>query len=246
MMPFWQHNNRHLTDRLLGGLAVGLMLAAAVAWAVPLHTTAAVWAVRAGAPVAAAALATVLFLAPRREPADLLAGVVPSYFERGGLCFGPKFVTEGGSCYLCVYFQNHFRGHATARIEIRPAATGWFGLGGPALAPADVAIECPGGAFGVAWMQYGVPKSQQGRRAGFRLAASVDYRHGPGERLSSSSGTPVGPLRGGRPGAARAWIVLPTGVPEVGPARVEVETTILWQPDLPTGGFPVLPLKPAA
>jgi hypothetical protein len=41
-------------------------------------------------------------------------------------------------------------------------------------------------------------------------------------------------------------MLLPTGVPEVMPARVEVETAILWQPDLPTGGFPVLPVKTAA
>ena len=39
---------------------------------------------------------------------------------------------------------------------------------------------------------------------------------------------------------------LATDVPEVGPSRVEVHTSILWQPDLPTGGFPVLPVTSAA
>ena len=95
-------------------------------------------------------------------------------------------------------------------------------------------------------MQYGVPRELQGERVEFRIAAGVDYLQGRGRRLSPGAGTTVGPLRGPRPGASQAWIVMPTDVPVVGPARVEVSSAILWQPDLPTGGFQVLPLKPAA
>jgi hypothetical protein len=237
----------HRAGALLGGLALALLAAGAVAWLAPLYVNPSVWAVRVGAPLAGAAVAAVLLLAPpaRRVNDDLLARAVPDYFERGGFCFGPRFVTDGGSCYFCVYFQNHFSGPATARIDIRPDA-GWFGLNRPALAPADIAVECPGGAFGVAWMQYGVPRELQGQRVEFRVAAGVDYLQGPGRRLSSGAGTPVGPLRGGRPGASQFWVRLPVDVPVVGPATVEVATAILWQPDLPTGGFQVLPVKPAA
>lgn len=236
----WKDNVR----TLLRTLAVALLAAGGAAWVVPLELTTAVWIVRVAAPVAAAGIACgLLFTAPPRKAPDLLASVTTVYFDRGGFCFTPRFVTDGGSCYLCLYFQNHFRGHATARIELRPPGL-WFGLSGPVLAGADVSIECPGGAFGVAWMQYGVPRAQQGKHIVFRIAANVAYPLGPGERLLPSRGTHVGPLRGVRPGTSRAWIRLPTGVPDVGPAKVDVQVAILWQPDLPTGGFPVQPVLP--
>ena len=111
----------HRAGALLGGLALALFGAGAVAWVAPLDVNAVLWAVRIAAPLAATALGAVLLLAPpgtgRGE--DLLARVVPDYFERGGFCFGPKFVSEGGSCYFCVYYQNHFSGPATAKIDIR-------------------------------------------------------------------------------------------------------------------------------
>jgi hypothetical protein len=95
-------------------------------------------------------------------------------------------------------------------------------------------------------MQYGVPRAEQGRTVAFHVAAGVGYPGGRGKRLSPCRGTTVGPLRGDRPGASRAWVLLPTGVPEVMPARIEIQTSILWHPDLPTGGFEVLPVKAAA
>ena len=203
-------------------------------------------AVRFAAPAASASLAFALCFVP--PPAgkveDLLAQQTGDYFERGGFCFAPKFVMAGGSCYLCIYFQNHFEGHATARIELSPPAD-LLGRPSPLLPAATVTVECPGGAFGVASMQTGFPMSEQGKRHAFRLAAGVDYPRGRGERLCAGEGAPVGPLPIGR-GSSRAWILLPTGAPEVAPAKVEVEVTLLWGPDLPTGGFPVLPVKTAA
>jgi hypothetical protein len=240
-------NLRHGAGTLLCALAAALLAVGVVAWVAPLDGTAVVWAVRVAVPVGAAALLVVLLLVPlgSRQGQDLLARVVPDYFERGGFCFGPRFVTDGGSCYFCVYFQNHFSGPATVKIDIRPDA-GWFGLNRPPLAGADVSVECPGGAFGVAWMQYGVPRELQGQRVEFRVAAGVDYLQGRGRRLSPGAGTPVGPLRGPRPGASQFWMTMPVDVPVVGPARVEVSASILWQPDLPTGGFQVMPAQRAA
>jgi hypothetical protein len=222
-------------------------LAACAAWLAPLRPTPAVWALRLAAPVFAAALVSVLhFALPADGQApDLLARVTPNYFERGGLSFAPRFVTDGGSCYLCLYFQNRFAGHASARLELRPPQ-GWFGLSPAAVAGMTVSLECPGGAFGVAWMQYGVPRSEQGKSVAFHVAANVGYPGGRGRRLCASRGTTGGPLRGDRPGASRAWILLPTNVPEVMPARVEVQTSLLTNPDLSTGGFEVLPAKAAA
>ena len=243
------HNLKHALRLTAGGVAAALLMATVAAWAAPADATPLLWVVRVAAPLAALALgAAAIYMAPPPGAVpDLLARVSPVSFERGGLVFAPKFVLDGGSCYFCVYFQNRFRGHAAARVDVR-APRGWFDLRQPALADVSVSIECPGGAFGVAWMHYAVPKAEQGRRAVYRVCASTDYPQGRGEQLSPCRGRRVpsaGP-RGRAGSGARAWMLLPTAVPEVGPSRVEVHTSLLWQPDLPTGGFPVLPAQSAA
>lgn len=245
MEPDTLHNLRHALRLTVAGIAAALLIVTVAAWSAPLDARPLLWAVRIAAPLAAVVFAAAaLYMAPPPAAAvpDLLARVSPVCFERGGLAFAPKFVTDGGSCYFCVYFQNRFRGHATARIDIR-APRGWLDLRAPSLADVSVALDVPGGAFGVAWMHYAVPKAEQGRHAVYHVAASTDYPQGRGEQLSSCRGRRVGPA-GSR--GARAWMLLPTGVPEVGPGHVEVHTSILWQPDLPTGGFPVLPVTSAA
>jgi hypothetical protein len=239
------HNTRHVLMPLLQAMVIALPVSALIAWLGPFEPSPILWAVRIGAPIGAAALAWVWLSAPpplERIP-DLLRPRCAEYFERGGLCFAPTLAAEGGSCLLNLYFQNHYAGHATARIEVRPP-TGWFGLGAPTLPSMSVTVECPGGAFGVASMHFAIPAAQQGTVIGFHVAATCDYPVGRGEWLCQRRGKPVGPIRSGPPGRTRAWLRLPTGVPIVGPARLEIETTILWNPDFSTGGFAVQPAQP--
>src|SRR4029453_1677380 len=152
MIPMTRTAVAHAVRPLLGGLAAVLLVAGAAAWVAPLQANAVIRTLRFAAPLGAVALYCVrAFALPSGDTTqDLLAQVTPAYFDRGGLSFAPKFVMDGGSCYLCIYFQNPFRGPATAIIDFQPP-TGWLGRG-TALAGATVSVEVPGGAFGVAWL----------------------------------------------------------------------------------------------
>src|SRR5215218_2099358 len=42
------------------------------------------------------------------EPPDLLRAIVGGYFERDGLCFGPRLGAADGVCWFRVHFQNRY------------------------------------------------------------------------------------------------------------------------------------------
>lgn len=216
-----------------------------------------------GCPALMLYIAWVLFSASRRpgkEP-DYLGQVTPKYFERDGLCLAPVFETADGPAFLCVYFQNRYAGHASARFAMLPPLRS-FGFGRHKLPRVSVDFEVPGGAFGVLRLKYAVPAKYQGRRIAFEVGADVTYPARRGELLRYRGGRNLPPTRHLDNGTqlltalllgwigiflalssssrGRAKLVLPTGVDETGPDVVNATREILAVPDLPTGGFPVL------
>jgi hypothetical protein len=237
-----------------------------VAWCVQVGRPDVVWALRLGTPLLAAAVGWWFYKANHRTEKldDLLAKVAPRYHEREGLCFMPVLENAEGVCRMSIYFQNRYAGHASARIEMRPPMR-TLGLGRHALPSVDVQIECPGGSFGVLRLPFPVPHKYQGRRMQFDIGADVKYPARRGELLRFRSGKSVG-SRGdiGRNGLAalalfslplaavalsrisRVRLTLPTAVSETLPPNAAPHQEILWTAQLPTGGFPVLPVRDAA
>jgi hypothetical protein len=134
-----------------------------------------------------------------------------------------------------------------------------------ALPALTIPIESPGGAFGVVRVPFPVGQRYWGRRMSFDVAADTKYPAGRGELLRHRQGLrvnstrdlsgsgqllaallllPLGIAYVRRP--ARVMLELPRDVAETGPTGPTGVTEILWLPDLPTGGFPVMPPNRAA
>jgi len=240
-----------------------------VAWCMQTGRADVIWALRLGAPLLAAAVGWWFYKAAHRPEnfEDLLTKVAPRYLERDGLCFMPVIDAANEAGRVSIYFQNRFAGHATGRIEMRPPLRSfWFGR--HALPTIAAQVECPGGAFGVLRLPFAIPAKYQGRRMQFNIGADVKYPAKRGQLLRFRSGKrvlsrkqldgspagavlalvflslPLAALSAGSRGT-RLRLKLPTGVAEnVPPVIPQLE--ILHTPDLPTAGFPVLPLSRAA
>jgi hypothetical protein len=237
-------------------------ITAVVAWFIQKVPAEIVWTLRIGAGLATVALVWLLWRFGRRRPEvlpDLLARVVPNYFERDGFCFAfVPAVTQDGQCWMQVFFQNRFEHPCRGRAVLKPPSRN-FSLGRWPLQTVDVTVECEGAAFGVARVPWPIPAKLQGKLAKCEVAGAAKFPNGRGKLMRYHDGLragavggdigrallTVGALAGGaivvsRP--ARMQFKLPHGVredvvPGAGPA-----TQILWRPDLPTGGFPVLPV----
>ena len=239
-----------------------LVFAAVLAWGVPRHPDGVVWTFRLGSPVCVALLGWVLVRSTRRREVlpDLLAQATGGYFERDGLCFGfaPARTIDGGQ-WLFVYFQNRYERLCEARIVLKPPSRNlWFGRW--RMTTVDVTVVCDGAAFGVHRTPWPIPAKLQGRSARFDVACRTAYPSGRGKRLryreGARAGVPgsdlgraalalggaaVGTLAISRP--ARWRIRLPRGSVEGVLPGATASTQILWRPDPPTGGFPVVPIR---
>jgi hypothetical protein len=190
---------------------------------------------------------------------DLLRKLVGGYYERAGMCFAPRFVTKDGICWLHLYVQNRYARGGAIRILMR--------VHGRRIPEADVdeAIVCGGGAVVVRRIPYVVPPGLGGNRVTFEIKAATDYPSGRGAMVRLDEGTPVtgtrpetNPLPLGCTFALLSvmtvgfyvYLKSSTAVPALYGERLPAvnakvpddlpgEQEVLWEPDLPTGGFPV-------
>lgn len=242
-------------------LLIALAFTALGAWCATVGQPQIIWAFRIGAPLATLAVAWGIYKVqslPETLP-DHLRAIAGKYFERDGLCFAMRLETTDGRCALCVYFQNRNGGHASSRVMVLPPRRTLRYKRHPLPAP-TILIECPGGAFGVVRVPFPVSAKYWGRRMSFDVAADTRYPAGRGELLRHRQGLRVNSTRD-LSGAgqllaallllplgvvfvrtpARVTLDLPRDVAETDPTDATAETEILWLPDLPTGGFPVMP-----
>ncbi len=237
------------------------------AWCASVGSLAVIWALRLGAPAAIIPVVYWFFSLSRRPDSipDLLRQSAGRYFERKGLCFAPVLDVVDGTCRLNLFFQNRYTGHASTIIQLKPPMRS-FWISRHALPTVTAAIECPGGAFGVLRFAFPIPAKYQGKRMAFDVGADTKYhahrgkllRHREGIRVGSISelgqGHALGLVLLGLPllgalvvsRAAKARMVFPTGVAETLPPDAQTGPEILWQPELQTGGFPVILGKAAA
>ena len=199
------------------------------------------------------------------EAPDLLAELGGGYFERDGLCFLPRLVVDGGLCWFNVYCQNRYDRPVTARAFFVPME-GTSKTGNHDVPPVTVDASCDGGEAAVVCVPYPLARSWQGKIMIYDVYATAEYPGGRGELVRSTEGAPVGEptsdlketltaaalLALGTVGAFAIAVRstrprgsfeqrLPDGVPDRVPEGVVPRREVLWQLDLPTGGFPVVP-----
>jgi len=249
------------TKAVLQLLLIVLGLATLLIWQIPPHPNAAVWGARVGCTLGFVGVIWLLWRVSRRREAlpDLLGKAAGSYFERDGFCFAFAPVVAQGQCWMQVFFQNRYERPCRGRFVLKPPARN-FSLGRWPLPTVDVEVDCDGAAFGVHRQPWPIPTTLQGKLAKCEVAGAVRYPAGRGRlmryREGMRTGTPggdvgravatlgmaaVGGLYISRP--ANVKIRLPTGAAAAAEPGTEPVTQILWRPDVPTGGFPVLPVE---
>ncbi|HEV8291400.1 MAG TPA: hypothetical protein VGP94_05735 [Tepidisphaeraceae bacterium] len=210
----------------------------------------AMWGWRIGLGMGIIATGFILYRADSRKEKlpDLLAKTLQQfdcyrYFECDGLCFAPVVQTTEGVCWIAVFFQNRYASPCTCRVQLLPSARAlWFGRHNLP-PPINAELNCPGGAFGVCRFPYAVPAQCQGQRWHFDVYATTSYPAGKGELLRFRSGDQAGSpaFLSLAPGPGLCRLFLPNGVTADMGTAIDPITEILWQPDLPTNAFPVIP-----
>lgn len=239
-------------------LLIVLAFIAGGAWCVTEVPPAILWGLRIGVPLMGIVVGFWFYNLSRRPDTlpDLLGKVAGSYFEQDGFCFAALLEQINGACRLNIYFQNRYSGHVRAKVKMLPPLR-TLGLGRHPLQNVEAVAECPGGAFGVLRIPFPIPVKYQGKRMTFDIGADAKYPFGRGDPLrfrmgrSVRSAAQTGQAGWGLIGALRiatqahVRLQLPAGIRNEIGSRV-ANTEILWMPDQPTGGFPVLQPKTAA
>jgi hypothetical protein len=227
------------------------------AWFDSNHPDEIVWATRIGAPAIVIAISWLLIRNMRRKEIlpDMLAKITPQYFEANGLSFAFVPAIADGICWMHVFFQNRYEKMCQARIVLTPPKT--FFLGRSKTQGIDIQIDCEGAAFGVHRTPWPINQKLQGKTVKCEVGCTNRYPTGAGKlmrfreglrcsppssgvaRAAATAGFAlVGVIRISRP--STVTLRMPAGVAVEIPAGIEDATEILWRPDLPTGGFPVV------
>lgn len=214
---------------------------------------------RIATPAVSVLIIVILWRNSRRKETlpDHLAQACRSYFERDGLCFAFIPLVQNGICWMQIYFQNRYARPCNARVVLQPPVKS-FGIRRLPLAGIDVDVHCDGGAFGVYRIPWPIDAKMQGRKVACEIACATHYPQGRGKLLRYREGLRAGVPGSGRNVAATAGLLLvgvvsvsrpatvtltlPTGVAEQIPPGLEPVAEILFTPDLPTGGFPIVPI----
>ena len=196
----------------------------------------------------------------RSEAPDVLGQVAGGYFERDGLCFAPRLVVEDGLCWFTVYCQNRFAHPAHGTAWFVPME-GMRNRGPHEVLPIAVDIGCAPGEAAAVSIPYPIARTWQGRIMVYDVFARVKYPDGRGAMVRGGEGSPVGELASDLfetlktagllavgvlsipRGAASCELRFPDRVAEVVPAGVAPRREVLWELDVPTGGFPVSPAE---
>jgi hypothetical protein len=217
---------------------------------------------RIAAPAVSLLIVVVLWRNSRRKETlpDHLAKASRSYFERDGFCFAFVPIVQDGVCLMQIYFQNRYARACNARVVLQPPVKS-LGIRRLPIPGIDVDIDCDGGAFGVCRVPWPIGAAMQGKKVAFEIACATRFAQGRGKLLRYREGLRAGTPGSGRNVAATAGLLLvgvvsvsrpatvtftlPTGVAEQTPAGIEPVVEIVYRPDLPTGGFPVVPVGPS-
>lgn len=126
---------------------------------------------------------------------EFLRRLFKSYFERGGFCFVPiQEIDDDGVPLLWIYYQNR---HANPCEAVVHLSTMRWRLRKPPLPPVQVAIACPGAAYGRSPVIWPVPADWEDRTILVGVAAEVRYPGGKGELLRYREGEHVEGIRAG-------------------------------------------------
>jgi hypothetical protein len=184
----------------------------------------------------------------RDKVPDFLRQVVGTYYERDGFTFAIQPIKKEGICQMAVLFQNRHGEPCDAQVVIKPSRE--FFMTRRPIPQLAIGIHCEGGAFGVAFVPWGVPKQYHGKRQNLDIGASVRWPHGKGEMLRFRDGIAVkGPKLGAVQiattiaAAAAGMIVLhtpvrlgirlPTEVAETVSEESPISIVTLWRPGEP-------------
>jgi hypothetical protein len=238
------------------------VITVALSWGISPLTFKTAWEMRIGGIVIAGATGWVFISNARRKETlpDMLGQITPRYFERGGFCFAFSLVVHDRTAWMQVFFQNRYERACQARVVLTPPKT--FFLNRAKTQGIDAEITCDGAAFGVYRAPWPINEKLQGKKISCEVACSASYPAGSGRlvrfREGMRCGTPrsdlsraaatlglaaVGVVRVSRPATVR--LQMPKGVAAEISSSVTPTMEILWRPDLPTGGFPVLPVSPS-
>ncbi len=233
--------NMHVRGLLQLAVVVGVVFGT-VFWLVPGPTYPIEWAMRILLPSIAILGWSVLRWHSRRPEIlhNFLADVAGRYNEWDGLCFALLVDVGDGCCRLNFYFQNRYRGRCHCRVTLHPTALGLVFLR-PKMAPIEMDFTSGGGEFGVARALCAVPCAVQNRPGICKISICVDHPDGRGETLRHRVGSHVS-TNFPRGGYINKMIRFPGPVAEHvvnRPPAIEILST----PDLPTGGFPVIPVN---
>jgi hypothetical protein len=233
---------------LIGALLLVALVTSVFWYTDPVRPTL-TWTGRIGSTTLAVLILGILvWAALRKDKApDLLRELVRRPFGQAGFCFAIIPAARDGTRYLDLYYQNRYARACRAVVVLKPVR-GFF-LNRPDLACFSPAIDCPGGAFGVITLPWGIPQQFQGQKQWIDVAADVSYPGGRGRMLRFKDGLTVG--SGGSAGAAwrmtltigaalaghihltrpaQLRLKLPTGVRETVPTETPLINQVLWSP----------------
>ena len=227
------------------------------AWAVADRPDEIVWAFRIGSPTLALVLLWLLIRQARQKDSvpDVLASIAPSYLERDGICFAPIFATKDGICWVHLLVQNRYGNPGEIRIVLLPGHKS-FGMRRLPLPSIDETILCEGGGVKVRRVPTPIPQDLAGNTVTYEVSARTTYPSGRGRLLRHREGLRAGGIGGGAVRTGCALALLPLGIFYISrpatigvslplqaldhlPPDLQPEEEILWQSELPTGGFPV-------
>lgn len=217
------------------------------------------FAIVAAVAVATSAVLIWSFFRKDRAP-DFLRLLRGRLLERRGMCYVITPAVRGNVFTLQVHFQNRYAGDCSALLQIQPATQFVTGRRRD-LRPLTIEFHCPGGAFGIVVIPWGIPSAYQGKRQKLDLTGDTAYltsrqrllriRSGaamppPGTARGSSASNVLALLLGGilglwlqeaatRRGASpvQTSFRLPAGVAKEVPTDVEPTMAVLWRPGMP-------------
>lgn len=110
-------------------------------------------------------------------------------YECNGLGLAFEMEDRGGIAHLVVYFQNRHANACKCHLGFEQIKT--LSLKKKHLYQAGVDIECPGGAFGVQAIPFGVPEKWQGKKATIQVIGMNHYAADTGEMLRLRPNQPI-------------------------------------------------------
>lgn len=229
-------------------LFIVLSIAAAVGWTTPEHFVVN-GLLTAGALASFSLLVYAMLRKDKDKAPDFLHRLVGNdFFERDGFTFALVPRPQDGVCQMAILFQNRYSEPCEAQVVIQPSRQ--FFMNRRPIQKLTIGISCEGGAFGVVFVSWGIPKQFQGQKQNIDVGGSVRWPTGKGQMLRFRDGiavkgpqltsfqvaTTVAAALGGMivlHTPVRLGIQLPTDVAESVPKDSAISILTLWRPGDP-------------